>query len=83
MQGQTLAVPHSAGTAPPKLVAPAKTADCHIHIYDARYPATGHVIANSAVADYRLLQKRIGFERVVIVTPRCYGTDNKIGRAHV
>lgn len=78
MQGQTLAVPHSTGTAPPTLVAPARTADCHIHIYDARYPATGHVIANSAVADYRLLQKRIGFERVVIVTPRCYGTDNTV-----
>lgn len=78
MQGQTLVVPHSTGTAPPKLGAPAKTADCHIHIYDTRYPATGHVIANSTVADYRLLQKRIGFERVVIVTPRCYGTDNTV-----
>ena len=30
------------------------------------------------VADYRLLQKRIGLERVVIVTPRCYGTDNTV-----
>lgn len=78
MQGITHNVPHSTGTAPPKLVAPTKTADCHIHIYDARYPATGHVIANSTVANYRQLQKRIGFERVVIVTPRCYGTDNTV-----
>ncbi len=78
MQGVTLAAPHSTGTAPPTLVAPAKTADCHIHIYDARYPASSPVIAASTVADYRLLQKRIGFERVVIVTPRCYGTDNTV-----
>lgn len=78
MQGQSQAVPHSTGSAPPKLVAPAKTADCHIHIYDARYASATPPIANSTVGDYRLLQKRIGFERVVIVTPRCYQTDNTV-----
>ena len=78
MKGQALAVPHSSGTAPPKLEAPAKTADCHIHIYDKRYASSGHVVDNSTVAEYRMLQKRIGFERVVIVTPRCYGTDNTV-----
>ena len=78
MQGVTQAVPHSTGTAPPKLVAPAKAADCHIHIYDARYPSASPVLAGSTVADYRLLQKRIGFERVVIVTPRHYVTDNTV-----
>ena len=78
MKGIEQAVAHSTGTAPPKLIAPAKTADCHIHIYDARYTASSRIIDNSTVADYRLLQKRIGFERVVIVTPRCYGTDNSV-----
>ncbi len=78
MKGVTQAVPNSTGAAPPKLVAPAKTADCHIHIYDARYAYTGNLVQNSTVADYRLLQKRIGLERVVIVTPRCYGTDNTV-----
>lgn len=78
MQGVTQAVPHSTGTAPPKLVAPAKAADCHIHIYDARYPSSSPVMAGSTVADYRLLQKRIGVERVVIVTPRHYVTDNTV-----
>ena len=29
----------SAGTAPAKLRAPPNAADCHHHIYDARYPA--------------------------------------------
>lgn len=78
MQGVEQAVPNSTGTAPPKLVAPAKTADCHIHIYDARYPSATPPMAGGTVADYRLLQKRIGFERVVIVTPRCYVTDNTV-----
>jgi D-galactarolactone isomerase len=78
MSGVAQAVPNSTGTAPPALRAPAKAADCHIHIYDARYPHAGHLVANGTVADYRLLQKRVGVERVVIVTPRCYETDNTV-----
>ena len=78
MQGVTQAVPNSTGTAPPKLAAPAKAADCHIHIYDARYPAQSRVLAGGTVADYRLMQKRVGVERVVIVTPRCFVTDNSV-----
>jgi D-galactarolactone isomerase len=78
MSGVALAVPNSTGTAPPALQAPAKAADCHIHIYDARYPHSGHLVADGTVADYRLLQKRVGVERVVIVTPRCYETDNTV-----
>jgi predicted TIM-barrel fold metal-dependent hydrolase len=78
VKGTEQAVPHSTGSAPPKLAAPAKTADCHIHIYDARYQAQSRIIENATVAEYRLLQKRIGFERVVIVTPRSYATDNTV-----
>ena len=76
MQGVTQAVPNSTGTEPPKLNAPANAADCHIHIYDVRYPSSSPVLAGGTVADYRLLQKRIGVSRVVIVTPRHYVTDN-------
>ena len=69
-------VPNSSGTASPRLKAPANAADCHIHIYDPRFaPPVTHPL-NGAVPDYRLLQKRIGVSRVVIVTPRCYATDN-------
>lgn len=72
------AVPHSTGTAPPQLKAPANAADCHIHIYDPRFASTGSYPPNSTVADYRLLQRRIGVSRVVIVTPRNYVTDNAV-----
>jgi len=71
-------VPNSAGTEPPKVKAPANAADCHIHIYDPAFPPAVSKPANSTVADYRLLQKRIGTSRVVIVTPRNYGTDNAV-----
>jgi predicted TIM-barrel fold metal-dependent hydrolase len=77
--GSAQAVPYSAGTEPPKLKAPPNACDCHMHIYDARFP-----IAPSATlkppdalpSDYKLLQKRIGTTRNVIVTPSTYGTDN-------
>ena len=72
------AVPNSSGTAPPRLRAPANAADCHIHIYDARFQPPVARPSNGTVADYRLLQQRIGVSRVVIVTPRNYVTDNSV-----
>ena len=69
-------VPNSAGTEPPRLKAPANAADCHIHIYDPRFQPLVAKPARATAQDYRLLQKRIGVTRVVIVTPRCYVTDN-------
>ena len=76
-QAQT--VPYSAGTEPPKTKAPANACDCHMHIYNARFPvAPGATLkpADALPSDYRLLQKRIGTTRNVIVTPSTYGTDN-------
>ena len=72
------AVPNSSGTAPPALKAPANAADCHIHIYDPRFQPLVAKPLNGAVQDYRLLQKRIGVSRVVIVQPRNYVTDNGV-----
>lgn len=71
-------VPNSSGTEPPKLKAPANAADCHIHIYDPRFQPPAARPSNGTVQDYRLLQKRIGVSRVVIVTPRNYATDNSV-----
>jgi D-galactarolactone isomerase len=78
VQGSQQAVPNSSGTEPPKLHAPANAADCHIHIYDPRFQPRVDRPASSSVEDYRLLQKRIGLTRVVIVTPRNYVTDNSV-----
>src|SRR5262245_59632438 len=81
-QGHAQQVPNSAGSAPPRTKAPANAADCHMHIYDpARFPMPPNprrAPSNATVADYRLLQKRIGTTRVVIVQPRNYATDNRV-----
>ena len=73
-------MPNSAGTARPRLKAPANAADCHIHIYDPRLPQlpSRSQVTNAAVPDYRLLQKRNGTARVVIVQPRNHATDNQV-----
>jgi len=74
-------VPWSSGTESPKLKAPANACDCHMHIYDAKYPTDPKATlkpADALVADYKLLQKRIGASRNVVVTPSTYGTDNRV-----
>jgi D-galactarolactone isomerase len=56
-------------------------ADCHHHIYDARYPADPQAAlrpGDALVEDYRALQRRIGTTRHVIVQPSTYGTDNRV-----
>ncbi len=64
--------PNSAGSEPAKLKAPPNACDCRHHIYDAaRFPvrAGSRVVPNARVEDYRLLQKRIGTSRNIVVTP--------------
>lgn len=80
VKGETLAVRHSTGTAPPRDPAPVGATDCHIHIFDPRFPrkvAMAHTAPEwGTVADYRLFQRRLGLSRVVIVSPTSYGFDN-------
>ena len=70
------------GQPAPKLAAPANACDCHMHIYDGdRFPPSrprSRMQASARVADYRLLQQRIGTRRTVVVSPAAYGTDNRV-----
>jgi D-galactarolactone isomerase len=74
-------VPNSTGSAPPRLNAPADACDCHHHIYDARFPVSPHwhqgFPSGATVPDYRLLQRRLGTTRSVVVQPSTYGVDNR------
>lgn len=73
-------VPFSAGTAAPHTALPAGACDCHVHVYDQRFPAApgARLLPPDASAqDYRALQQRIGTTRVVLVTPSTYGRDNR------
>ena len=72
--------PFSSGSDAPTFTLPADACDCHMHIYDSRFPAApGAKLrpADATVAMYRLLQRRLGTSRNVVVTPSTYGTDNR------
>ena len=77
-------VPNSSGTEAPKLKAPANACDCHHHVYDTRFPFSqpgARMVPSARVADYRLLQRRIGTTRSVVVTPAPYPAsvaDNRV-----
>ena len=75
------AVPNSTGSAAPKLDVPTNACDCHHHIYDGRFPVSPHwhqgFPPGSTVADYQLLQRRLGTARSVVVQPSTYGIDNR------
>jgi predicted TIM-barrel fold metal-dependent hydrolase len=74
-------IPNSAGTQAPGLATPPGASDCHIHIYDPRYPLQrpdARPVGDAGVAQYRLLQRRLGTRNVVVVQPAAHGTDNRV-----
>lgn len=74
-------VPNSAGTSLPRYKAPPDTCDSHVHIYDPRFKMKWpnlRAVTDASITQYRLLQKRLGTARVVIVQPAAYGTDNAV-----
>ena len=75
------AVPNSAGTGRPRVPVPADAADCHLHIYDPRFPLVFPdrlAVPQASVDEYRRLQQRLGTSRAVVVQPAAYGTDNRV-----
>jgi predicted TIM-barrel fold metal-dependent hydrolase len=71
--------PNSTGTERATLKAPPNSCDCHLHIHDARFTATRPgADPHARVADYRLLQRRIGTTRCIVITPGPYATDNSV-----
>lgn len=73
-------VPYSSGRRYPKIRVPENACDCHHHIYDpVRFAYVPEDVRNqppAGVDAYRLLQKRLGTTRSVIVQPSAYGFDN-------
>lgn len=74
------ALPFSAGSQPPATPVAADACDCHIHVYDSRFPADPQARLrppDASAADYRRVQQRLGTRRAVLVTPSTYGSDNR------
>lgn len=64
----------------PRLKTPPGACDCHMHIFDSRYPLAEKARRkepDAPVSDYRSVQQRLGLERVVVVQPTAYGRDNR------
>lgn len=85
VQGESVSAPQavkwSSGTERPRLKVPPNATDCHHHIYDSRFPAdptTQLRPGDALISDYRMLQKRIGTTRNVVVQPSTYGVDNRL-----
>lgn len=73
-------MPWSSGTERPRTEMPAGAVDCHHHVYDSRFPIDPNAQLRpgpATVADYRLLQRRLGMSRNVVVQPSTYGLDNR------
>ncbi len=64
----------------PKLAAPPGACDTHMHFYDAQVPgAPGTFMPGHFPVDaYRAMQKRLGLDRVIVVQPNAYATDNRV-----
>jgi D-galactarolactone isomerase len=64
----------------PRLQAPSGACDTHMHFYDSRYPTAATAVftpPDASVEDYRVIQKRLGLTRTVVVQPSTYGADNR------
>ena len=62
------------------MIAPAGACDCHMHIFDARFPLAAKARRqepDALVPAYRKVQQALGLERVVVVQPTAYGKDNR------
>lgn len=62
----------------PDFCVPALACDAHLHIMSAAPAGAPASAAGASVEDYRRIQKILGIQRAVIVTPRIHGTDNRV-----
>lgn len=66
---------------PPRRPLPAKSCDCHAHLFGpvSRYPyqpGRNYTPPDAHRRDYLQLLETLGFQRTVLVQPSVYGTDN-------
>ena len=77
---ENLQVPYCTGRSVPQIAVPMNACDCAHHIFDpVRFPYKTDDVRNQPPAGvdvYRLLQKKLGLTRSVVVQASAYGTDN-------
>jgi len=67
--------------APPRFAVPAGTCDAHVHVFEPGFPHVPHPhyeFPDASLVQLRAMTAFLGIERVVIVQPSYYGTDNRV-----
>ena len=63
----------------PSLRVPADAVDCHTHVFEARFPLSptrGYTPPEATLDEMLSMHRTLGIDRVVLVQPSVYGTDN-------
>ena len=64
----------------PRVTLPARSCDCHVHVFDpARFPYAderSYTPGPAGITDLEAFERQIGTDRVILVQPSSYGTDN-------
>ena len=72
---------HAGHVNAPRAALPPRSCDCHVHVFDpARFPYAPrrtYTPGPATVADLLAFERTLGMERVVLVQPSGYGTDNR------
>lgn len=61
-----------------KIGIPPQACDCHLHVYNGRFPSNAPVPLGAEALDYMAKRAGLGFLRAVVVQPRPYGTDSSV-----
>ena len=67
-------------TEKPRLAAPPGSCDCHMHIYEDRFPLVPTATfkpPNAPPSAYQDVQRTLGITRAIVVQPTGYGFDNR------
>lgn len=68
------------GTSALTFQTPPAACDCHIHVFDRRFPVPGidpRTTPNAPASAYQAVQRALGLERSVVVQANGYGPDNR------
>ena len=63
----------------PKMSIPPGACDCHMHVYDKRFPVAPTAVnqpPDAPIEAYQEVKKKLGLTRTVVVQPTAYGKDN-------
>jgi predicted TIM-barrel fold metal-dependent hydrolase len=66
---------------PARFAVPSGSCDAHVHVFEAGYPHVAeplYTFPDATLDQYQRVARRLGLERMVLVQPSYYGTDNRL-----